>query len=91
MTPIITWGYHNLIKALSGAVYHLMLNDVNILFLCIFPLLVDVFTSVSVCNPDLFSLNRFMTFKQLYYCCLYLEFNLDSFKILPPFLFKRTN
>ena len=28
--------------------------------------IVDVFTSVLVCNPDLFSLNRFMTFEQRY-------------------------
>ena len=31
-----------------------------------FPLIVDVFPSVLVCNPDLFSLNRFMTFEQRY-------------------------
>ena len=36
-----------------------------LLFRC-FPLIVDVFTSVLVGNPDLFSLNRFMTFEQRY-------------------------
>ena len=36
------------------------------LFFGCFPLIVDVFTSVLVCNSDLFSLNRFMTFEQRY-------------------------
>lgn len=27
---------------------------------------VDVFSSLLVCDPDLFSLNRFMSFEQLY-------------------------
>ena len=31
-----------------------------------FPLIVDVFPSGLVCNLDLFSLNRFMTFEQRY-------------------------
>ena len=32
----------------------------------LFPLIFDVFPSFLVCNPDLFSLNRFMTFEQRY-------------------------
>ena len=36
-----------------------------LLFRC-FPLIVDVFPSILVCNPILFSLNRFMTFEQRY-------------------------
>ena len=39
--------------------------SVFLLFLC-FPLIVDVFPSVLICNLDLFSLNRVMTFEQLY-------------------------
>ena len=33
---------------------------------CGFPRIVDVFLSVLVCNPDLFSPNRFMTFEPRY-------------------------
>ena len=38
---------------------------VFLLFRC-FLLIVDVFPSVLVCNPDLFSFNRFLTFEQRY-------------------------
>ena len=34
-----------------------------------FPVIVDVIPSVLVCNPDLFSLYRFMTFEQRYTTC----------------------
>ena len=38
----------------------------SVLMFCSFPPIVDVFSSVLVCNPDLFSHNRFMTFKTRY-------------------------
>ena len=43
------------------------------LLFCCFSLIVGVFTSVLVSNPDLFSVNRFMTFEQRYttVACIY--------------------
>ena len=48
--------------------------SVFLLFRC-FPLIVDVFRSVLVCNLDLFSLNRFMTFGQWYTTVALLNFH----------------
>ena len=54
------------------------------LFRC-FPLIVDVFLSVLVCNPNLFSLNRFMTFEQRYssVALIYVEIVCQNQQILP--------
>lgn len=38
----------------------------SVLMFCVFFLIVDVFPPASVCNPDLFSLNRFMTLEHRY-------------------------
>ena len=43
---------------------------VVLLLLRCFPLIIDVFPSVLVCKPDLFSIYDFRTV--VYYCCLYL-------------------
>ena len=46
-----------------------------------FPLIVDVFTSVLICNPDLFSLNRCMSFEQQYTTVAFIYFLFERTQI----------